>query len=417
MLDMQIEKKGTINIKIVGIGGAGGNAIDKMIEEDILGVDYIAINTDAQALSISSAEHKIMLGNDGLGAGADPEVARNYAINQKEEIKNALVGAHLVFIVAGMGGGTGTGASHIVAEVARELNILTIAVVTTPFAFEQKKKLDVSNKAIEELKKLVDTIIVIPNSRISEIVGKNVSIKEAFEKSDEILKTAINAINDVIKSTGFINVDFADVKTILTKKGYAHLGIGRGNGENKKIDAIKNAIYSPLVNKSIKNSTALLINVICSDDLTMDDYNDVTTIISNLVGENSLIIPGLRFDENLKDQIEVVVIATGFSDDNGENILSEFESFSLKKAKENISKKFENTINQQNLKPIDFYNNSGSDITLNNEKNVINSNNDISQKELFSSEKKVDTKNLDFDFNIDNLYDDDLEVPPFLKKR
>ncbi len=302
-------------IKVVGVGGGGNNAVNRMIEAGVDSAEFVAVNTDKQALVISKAPVRLQIGErltGGLGAGGIPEVGQKSAEESKASITEMLQGSHLVFITAGMGGGTGTGAAPVVAQIAKEMGILTIAVVTKPFAFESRVRADNAEKGINELKKYVDTMVIIPNERLFQIVPKKTPILEAFRYADDVLRQGIQGISDLITKPGVINLDFADVKTVMQNKGLAHMGIGHGKGENKALESVKQAVASPLIETTIEGAKALLLNVKGGSDLTQDDLNEVSTLIHEVVDPDCLLIFGTSFDEDMHDEIEVTLIATGF---------------------------------------------------------------------------------------------------------
>ena len=302
-------------IKVVGVGGGGNSALNRMIQSKIKGVDFIALNTDAQALFNSLATTKLNIGKTitkGLGAGMDPEIARRAAEESQNEIKDLLKGANMVFITAGMGGGTGTGASPVVASVARELGALTIAVVTRPFSFEGSVRAQVAQSGIDELKKNVDAIITIPNDRILQIVDKKTTLVESFMLADEILKQGIQGISEIITNNGIVNVDFADVKRIMKNSGTALMGVGHASGENKAVDAAKSAINSPLLETSIDGAKGILFTVTGGPTLSMNEVNEAAKVVTESADPNAVIIFGAILDPTMKDEIKVTAIATGF---------------------------------------------------------------------------------------------------------
>ena len=312
---------GTALIKVIGVGGAGNNAINRMIESGIKGVEFIAVNTDRQALQISKANTRIQIGEKltrGLGAGANPDIGSQAAEESKSEIAEVLRGADMVFVTAGMGGGTGTGAAPIVAATAKELGILTIGVVTKPFTFEGKKRLTQAEKGIENLKGKVDTLVVIPNDKLLQIIDRKTSIVEAFKMADDILRQGVQGISDLISVPGLINLDFADVKTIMLNTGMAHMGIGRASGENRAEDAAKQAIQSPLLETSIEGARGVIINITGGPDLGLQEANTAAELVQRSVDPEANIIFGVVTDESLGDEIQITVIATGFEKD--ENI-------------------------------------------------------------------------------------------------
>jgi cell division protein FtsZ len=302
-------------IKVLGVGGAGGNAINDMIASQMVGVDFIAANTDAQALERSVAPVKIQLGPNvtrGLGAGGDPEVGRNAALEESEHLKQVLQGADMVFIAAGMGGGTGTGGAPVVAELSRELGALTVAVVSKPFEFEGKMKRRLADNGIEELRKVVDTIITIPNDRLFSLSSKNSRIKDVFGMANEVLGFAVRGISDLIMVPGFINVDFADVRTVMKERGMALMGTGIASGGNRAADAAHKAISSPLLEDiSIRGARGILINITSAPDISMEELKEICGIVQEEAHEEAIIKWGLVWDEGLAEEIRVTVIATG----------------------------------------------------------------------------------------------------------
>ena len=305
-------------IKVIGVGGGGGNAVNTMIASNIHKVDFIVANTDAQALRNSKAPVKIQLGRQltkGLGAGTKAEVGRDAALEDREQLVASLNGSDLVFIAAGMGGGTGTGAAPVIAEAARETGILTVGVVTKPFTYEGKPKTEAAEAGINELKKHVDSLIIIPNDRLISQAGKNMSLFDAFKPSDDVLRQAVQGISELITSTGFMNLDFADVKTVMSVRGMAMMGIGVGAGDNRAADAVNNAIASPLLeDNDISGAKGVLVNISGSASMTMDDYNTVNRIVHDKVHEDANIKIGVVRDDDMGDTIKVTVIATGFGD-------------------------------------------------------------------------------------------------------
>ena len=316
MIEFQNEEQSTFaTIKVVGCGGGGNNAVNRMVDAGLRGVEFISVNTDRQALSQTNAQVKIQIGEKltkGLGAGAIPEVGRRAAEESREEIASALKGADLVFITAGMGGGTGTGAAPIVAEIARDLGTLTIAVVTKPFNFEGKQRMKNAEAGIAELKQHVDTLVVIPNDRLLQVVNKGTSMIEAFRIADDVLRQGIQGISDLIAVPAMINLDFADVKTVMESGGMAHMGIGMGTGENKLVEAAKNAISSPLLETNIDGARAVLINVTGGEDISIVDINEAANLIMEAADPDANIIFGAGIDETMGDEVRITVIATGF---------------------------------------------------------------------------------------------------------
>jgi len=303
-------------MRVVGVGGAGGNAVNRMVDEDLEGVEFISANTDAQALKTSRSPITIQLGKKltrGLGAGARPEIGRQAVAESEAEVRAALDGADLVFITCGMGGGTGTGAAPIIGEIARELGALTIAIVTRPFAFEGKKRMRQAEQGLAELKRCVDTMIVVPNDRLLSVVGKGTTFKDALKKADEVLLHATQGISDLIRVTGEVNVDFADVRTIMACRGPALMGSGFGEGENRAVEAAQEAVSSPLLDDvSIRGAQGVLINITGGMDLAIDEVTQISTIIQEEAGDDAEIIFGAVHDPALEGKIRVTVIATGF---------------------------------------------------------------------------------------------------------
>lgn len=319
MFEFDVDMEQFANIKVVGVGGGGNNAVNRMIESDVKGIDFIIVNTDRQALFSSKAETKIQIGEKltrGLGAGANPDIGKKAAEESKNEILEALKGSDMVFITAGMGGGTGTGAAPVVAEIAKELGILTVGVVTKPFMFEGKRRMLHAEKGIEDLKTRVDTLVTIPNDRLLQIVEKKTPITEAFRIADDVLKQGIQGISDLIAVPGLVNLDFADVKTIMLDQGLAHMGIGRASGENRATEAAKQAIQSPLLETSINGAKGVLLNITGGSNLGLFEVNEAADIIKQAVDPDANIIFGAVVDESLKDDIKITVIATGFNSVN-----------------------------------------------------------------------------------------------------
>lgn len=315
MLEFDMNSENLAQIKVVGVGGGGSNAVNRMIESGLKGVEFIAINTDKQALLLSKANQKIQIGEKltkGLGAGACPEIGQKAAEESKEEIAQALKGADMVFVTAGMGGGTGTGAAPVVASIAKELGILTVGVVTKPFAFEGRKRMMHAEKGIEELKNNVDTLVTIPNDRLLQIAEKKTTLPEAFRIADDVLRQGVQGISDLIAVPGLVNLDFADVKTIMLDTGLAHMGIGRATGENRAEDAARQAIHSPLLETSIDGAKGVLINITGGPDLGLFEVNTAADLVQKSVDPDANIIFGAVIDEHLKDEIIITVIATGF---------------------------------------------------------------------------------------------------------
>ena len=308
-----------VNIKVVGVGGGGNNVVNRMVNTGTKGVDFIAVNTDKQALSKSAATYKIQIGEkltNGQGAGSNPEVGRKSAEENRNQIAKALEDADMVFITAGMGGGTGTGAAPIVADIAKELGVLTVGVVTKPFRFEGMRRMKQAEGGISELRNKVDSLVIIPNERLKLATDQKITMLNAFEIADDVLQQAVQSISDLIKNTGFINLDFADVSAVMQDAGRAHMGVGRAAGKNKAEEAAKMAISSPLLETSINGARGVLINVTGSMDIGLEEVEQAATLVQQAVHPDALTIFGATFDETLDDEIRVTVIATGFAEDN-----------------------------------------------------------------------------------------------------
>jgi len=330
-----VENEKSAKINVIGVGGAGGNAINNMIDSNLSGVKFIAANTDAQTLEVSRAPIKIQLGEkltQGLGAGANPQLGGEAALENWEAIKNSIVDSHMVFITAGFGGGTGTGAAPVIAEICKEVGALTVAVVTKPFSFEGKKRSTMAEEGIDRLKDVTDTVITIPNDRLRGIATKNTTMIEMFKKADEILLHSVKGITDLIMMPGLVNLDFADVKTTMSKAGMAIMGIGIASGDNRAIIAAENAISHPLLEDiSISGARGVLMNITSSTSLTMEEMTEASERIYNEVGENAEIIWGAVVDDSLGDEMSVTVIATGIGSDTEEPIVPEkFEEAPLR---------------------------------------------------------------------------------------
>lgn len=306
-----------VNIKVIGVGGGGGNAVNRMISSGIRGVDYIAINTDKQVLNFSAATVKLQIGEKltgGLGAGSNPEVGRKAAQESEDEIRRLLENTQMVFITAGMGGGTGTGAAPVVAQIAKDLGILTVGVVTRPFAFEGKRRIEQANNGISELRERVDALVIIPNDRLKLVSDQKITLQNAFEVADNVLRQAVQSISELITVPGLINLDFADVCSIMRNAGYAHMGVGRAGGKEKAEEAAKMAIQSPLLETSIDGARGVILNITGPLDLVMEDTDLIGSMVQNAIHPDGLVITGIALDETLDDEIRVTVIATGFDD-------------------------------------------------------------------------------------------------------
>ncbi|MDE7243228.1 MAG: cell division protein FtsZ [Oscillospiraceae bacterium] len=306
-----------IKIKVIGVGGGGSNVVNRMVRSGVTGVDFVAINTDKQALNVSNAEYKIQIGEKltpGQGAGSDPEVGRKSAEESRSQIAKALEDTNMVFITAGMGGGTGTGAAPIVAEAAKEQGILTVGVVTKPFGFEGRRRMTQAEKGIEDLRTKVDSLVIIPNERLKHATDQKITFANAFEIADDVLRQAVLSISDLIQNTGFINLDFADVTAIMKDAGLAHMGVGKAAGKGKAEEAAQMAISSPLLETSINGARGILINITGPMDMDFDEVDEAATLIQNAVHPDANTIFGATFDETLDDELRVTVIATGFDE-------------------------------------------------------------------------------------------------------
>lgn len=324
------ERTGSVNfsnlpsparIKVVGVGGGGGNAINRMIKAGLAGVDFWAMNTDAQVLEMSAAKNRIQLGNKltaGLGAGGDPSVGEKAAEETRENIQQALADSDMVFITAGMGGGTGTGAASVVASIAKDLGALTIGVVTKPFGFEGKRRMNQAMQGLEKLKETVDALIVIPNDKLIEVVERRTTMREAFQVVDEVLLRGVQGISDIITVPGLINVDFADVKAVMQSSGSALMGIGRGSGEGRAMEAAKQAINSPLLETSINGATGIIMNVTGGPDMTLHEVTEAAQIIHDAVLDDAIVTFGSVIDDRIQGEIQITVIATGFEMKNND---------------------------------------------------------------------------------------------------
>jgi len=311
------DAENSARIVVVGIGGAGNNAVNRMIDANIEGVEFIGINTDKQALQLCKAPTAMQIGEKltkGLGAGAKPEVGEKAAEESSEDITSAIKGADMLFVTCGMGGGTGTGAAPVVAKLAKEMGILTVGVVTKPFKFEGRQRMTNAIAGIENLKAAVDTLIVIPNDKLLEIVDRRTSMPEAFGKADEVLEQAVQGITDLINVPGLINLDFADVQTVMADKGIAHIGIGKAHGDDKAIEAVKQAVSSPLLETTIEGATNVIINI--SGDISLIEANEAASYVQELAGDDANIIFGAMYDENAQDEASITVIATGLDSNN-----------------------------------------------------------------------------------------------------
>ena len=318
MLQFETNVEENAQIKVIGVGGGGGNAVNRMIDAGLKGVSYIVVNTDKQALNASVADSRVQIGEKltrCLGAGANPEIGMKAAEENLEDITKYFEGVDMVFITAGMGGGTGTGAAPVIAKAAKEMGILTVGVVTKPFTFEGSKRRKHAELGIEYLKQYVDSLVVVPNDKLLQISEKNTTMQEAFGMADDVLRQGIQGITDLITESGVINLDFADVKTVMSDRGIAHMGVGVGHGENRVVDAVKEAIGSPLLETSIDGAKAILLNIMGGYDLGMLEANEAADLIEKAAARDANIIFGASIRENLQDEIHITVIATGFDED------------------------------------------------------------------------------------------------------
>ncbi len=314
--DLVMETTQNAKIKVIGVGGAGGNAVNRMIDAGLQGVEFIAVNTDAQALQLSKAEQKVQIGvklTKGLGAGANPDIGMKAAQESEDDLKSAIEGADMVFVAAGMGGGTGTGAAPVIASISREMGILTVGVVSRPFMFEGRNRGGAAENGIKNLREVVDSLIIIPNDRLLQIADRNTSLSEAFRMADDILRQGVQGITDLILVPGIINCDFADVQTVMRDSGSALMGIGISKGDNRAVEAARAAISSPLLESSIEGATGVLFNVSSSDNLSMMEVNEAAEIIYDVVDPDAKIIFGTTIDDTLGDEIRITVLATGFN--------------------------------------------------------------------------------------------------------
>ena len=310
-----------VKIKVLGVGGGGNNAVNRMIDANVASAEFIAINTDKQALLISKAQKRLQIGErltKGMGAGAIPEIGRKAAEESKASITEILKGSDLVFITAGMGGGTGTGAAPVIAQIAKELGILTVGIVTKPFQFENKKRMENAEKGIAELKKYVDTIVVIPNERLLTILPEKTTLVEAFRYADDVLRQGIQGIADLIVFPGMINLDFADIGTVMKNRGLAHMGIGHGKGENKTLEAVRQAVASPLIETTIEGATGVVLNIKGGNDITLREVSEAANMVKEVIDPSCNLIFGSSIDPEMRDEVEITIIATGFKVPNEE---------------------------------------------------------------------------------------------------
>jgi len=394
-----VEKESVAKIKVIGVGGAGGNAINNMIDSNLVGVQFIAANTDAQSLEVSKATTKIQLGQqltEGLGAGANPNQGREAALESHEELTQLLDDSHMVFVTAGFGGGTGTGAAPVVAEICKSLGALTVAVITKPFSFEGRKRNDMAEAGITELKKVADTVITIPNDRLRGLAPRNARLVDMFKKADEILLHSVKGITDLIMMPGLVNLDFADIKTTMSKAGMAIMGIGMASGENRAMEAASKAISHPLLEDiSISGARGVLMNITCNSDLTMEEMTEASERIHEEVGDDAEIIWGAVIDDQVGDEMRVTVIATGIGEDDTADKVEE------EKYPGSVVKKFEPRGKVRDVTPEDLKNKIRAD-----------SNGEIAPQEVIVEEQGGKVRR-NYGLVIDQ---DDLEIPTFLRR-
>ena len=334
-----------VKIKVLGVGGGGNNAVNRMIDANVASAEFVAINTDKQALLISKANKRLQIGErltGGKGAGGIPEIGRKSAEESKTSITEVLKGADLVFITAGMGGGTGTGAAPVIAQIAKELGILTVGIVTKPFAFENRKRMENAEKGIAELKKYVDTIVIIPNERLATILPEKITLVDAFRYADDVLRQGIQGISDLIVFPGMINLDFADIETIMKNRGLAHMGIGRGKGENKTLEAVRQAVASPLIETTIEGATGVVLNIKGGSGITLREVTEAANMVKEVIDPSCNLIFGSSIDPEMHDEVEITIIATGFKgkDDEEEEEEPEAENLAEEKKEEDEFKSF-----------------------------------------------------------------------------
>lgn len=406
-------------IKVIGVGGGGGAAINRMVRSNIKGVEFLAVNTDLQALRYAQAPLKLHIGKSstrGLGAGMNPEVGKKAAEENQDEVRNALKGADMVFITCGLGGGTGTGAAPVIAEIAKDLGALTVAVVTKPFAFEGMQRKGLADKGLEELAEKVDTIITIPNDRILQIIDKKTSLMDAFAVVDEVLKNGVQGISELITTHGLINVDFADVKAIMADTGSALMGIGRASGENRAVEAAKMAISSPLLELSIDGAKGILFTVAGNSSLGMHEVNEAAKVITSSADSDAKIIFGAVIQDDLEDEVKITVIATGFEVRNKKSMLSQSDFKNLDRTAE-FSAPFNHMSDAGKLRDLKKIQ---AELVKNNEESA-SPNEFIRQfekKERYDNKEDKDDINKKVDnFGNNNEAEEDLDVPAFLRKK
>lgn len=342
------------NIKVIGVGGGGNNAVNRMVTAGIKSAEFVAVNTDKQALLMSKAKHRIQIGEKltgGKGAGSDPDIGKRAAEESKDLIVQILEDTDLVFVTAGMGGGTGTGAAPIIAKLAKDMGILTIAVVTTPFGFEGRRRMENAELGIRDLKDAVDTLVVVQNEKLLKIVPKGTPIVEAFRTADDVLRQGIQGVSDLIVTPSLINLDFADVKTTMEDKGFAHMGLGKGRGDNRTVEAVRQAVFSPLLETTIEGATGIILNIKGGMDLTLDEVYEAAELVKEVVDPSCNIIFGSGIDTNMSDEVEITVIATGFKGLYEEEQQQEQEEVNVEMPLENLQEESEQEEPQQQEEP------------------------------------------------------------------
>ncbi|MFC5541332.1 MAG: cell division protein FtsZ [Bacilli bacterium] len=368
MLEFDTNIDQLAKIKVIGVGGGGNNAVNRMIEHGVQGVEFIAVNTDAQALNLSKAEIKLQIGSKltrGLGAGANPEIGKKAAEESREQIEEVVRGADMVFVTAGMGGGTGTGAAPIISQIAKDMGALTVGVVTRPFSFEGKKRQTQAISGIAAMKEAVDTLIVIPNDKLLQIVDKSTPMLEAFREADNVLRQGVQGISDLIATPGLINLDFADVKTIMSNKGSALMGIGIASGENRATEAAKKAISSPLLETSIDGAKGVIMNITGGTNLSLFEVQEAADIVASASDEEVNMIFGSVINENLNDEIIVTVIATGFDDAAPQAAQSARTSINARSTQANAGQTQQSPVRERNIEPQqqqEYYRNQQEDL-------------------------------------------------------
>lgn len=411
-MDYEVDENNKANIKVIGVGGAGGNAVNRMIAEDVKGVEFIAANTDVQALKNSNAETKIQLGpklTKGLGAGANPDIGEKAAEESEEQISEALQGANMIFVTAGMGGGTGTGAAPVIAKVAKEMGALTVGVVTRPFSFEGPKRARFAAEGVQKMKEHVDTLIIIANNRLLEIVDKKTPMLQAFQEADNVLRQGVQGITDLITSPGYVNLDFADVTTVMKDKGSALMGIGSANGENRIEEATKKAISSPLLEVSIDGAEQVLLNITGGPDLSLFEAQTASEIVTDAASSDVNIIFGTSINENLEDEVVVTVIATGIDKKrNARKPVKKTTSNGILNTNRNVASS-QSALNSRGNDPL-------ADWDITTEMN--NGSHTASQRDNFQDVEKKDFNVFGSDSSNNNFdQDDDDNMPPFLRHR